>query len=1567
MAKKSLVERSRRLCTWALAVSLCVLLVPPVSVPQAHAADGLTEEQLAPFVVPGLDPDNTKVNLFDYTTGKTGTGNFAGTDAIGDTGFGDKGTPYYNFTTWLTGDNNINKGRLLAFGDGMRHMGYWNQGLVASYNDYLAGGAVNTDKGAFANSHPGMQGIVERSLSAEGFPVVSADETTGYNVNSDIYNVAARNTQWSKDEMIYGNAGPLFRANLANTRGDSNFDPVLAWNVGRVVQAQALAISEGRDFDFSPFNIGSGSFSSKSDFRDKTNYLGVNWAEGYDLPESVRSLQYLFDPDMDAPGKVASHENVTGLFQMDDQGYYYYNMRENFAQFQPDPVVGDDGKVISDGHFVLYDAPAGYRTDGPSVGGFFPFNSASKAFKIQDGKLANNLDSTNNKEEQEKHGIYNDEPVNHHLGMTIETSFRQPVNGEVGGKHMTFDFAGDDDVWVFVDDVLVLDMGGIHSEVYGSIDFSTGDVYVGPSYVTGGIPDNLAENAVIETTLRDQFVAAGKADTDRWKGNTFASNTSHTLKMFYLERGNYDSSIAIRFNLQPVLYQQICKVDQYGDPLAGAEFDLFAARPVDGTVPTIANSSTFNLEDVEIVDVGRPLTHLVTDESGVARFEDPTLQSRDTAAAEPFNFFDRYNPDTGDGLLYILRETKAPAGYKSTPQDLLLRFEPDYTMLAVNNRYQTGAYASFVSRVTGNTGSVFYGQIGEDGGLVTQIPGSDPVPVDVQRDGLVVVVPMIKEVAGGTTQWLPLYGDNLSGFHAVHYDESRDAVYEEFKRQARKVTLEGALMQMAQVHDSSATGGHASGWYLEWDEETGRLGGFLENLPGRADRYLLQNPATGDMRNFYAIIKPDALAAALGVSRAEVAAMSSADCYAALGAKASEALAADGGEPGDSFDRIIADINPDPEDYRVRGYCSLDIQQFTRDFRSRIYIPNEQRELRVMKVDQDGNPRNGAVFALYGSRGDAEANDVSQALASGKTASIEGADGMLIFEPHEGHSGHAGTLLDGYGDMVWPDTRLDGQAETYYLREVSAPEGCELNPAIMEVKAGVYSIYADAGEADDGVTVVAGVGKLAQTMVKYASEGDVNITLRGITSIAQHQESGSFAMDGWVDTPLPHTGTNEILRSMDLHYGLNAVVDYGLHNEDGGKNYQPFFVTDTGFIRTRVQQDLGEHTDPGDPYYSTAERDDLGDMDITGLFSLINTVVVTDRDTELPGSGTLVLSKLVQGEGLTDEDYLRNYSFELHLYGKDGKELTDSFYYYGRDRTGYVKSGDTLPLSHEEELRILGVPEGATYSVEEREANAEGWYTRPSSGKREGVVEADGVHYASFLNAKGVRPDAPAVSIEKAQAIGDSAEEGSFTTDALDVAAGDVVTYRLTVRNTGGSFAEDVRVSDAVPEGLVYVEGSASDEGVFSSGTVCWSLGSLEAGESRTVTFGAKVPDADGPASWTNVGSVLYVDDDGEESNPLPSNEVTIEMVGQPDPDEPGNPDEPGEPDEPSEPPFDHEKVDIVDPGDPKPLPTPEAVSEPTMAPTGDAMPVAAAVVSLVVAIGAGVFATFARRRPSAR
>lgn len=1294
------------------------------------SAQSVTAEQLASHVIPGLDPENTTVNLFDYSTGKQGSGATAGTDTLGSTA---AQTPYANYTTWLTGSNNINAGRLLTFGDGMRHLGYWNQGLVAGY-------------GEVAREHAGMQNIVETTLN-NGYPVINANDQTGYNVNTQFYSTASRSSTWSPNEMIYGNAGPLYSRSLANTVGSVKFDPVLGWNIGRAVQAQAQAAADGTTFDFSVFPQDEATASSfyKGAFAG-TSY-GVDWATGSDLSTDIRSLQYLFDPDTSAPGKE-SYKDVTGLFQMDDQGYYYYNMRKNFAEFVNDPQ-GD-----SSGHFTLYDAPAGLRTDGDenSVGGFFPFNSAEKAFKLgPDGQLENNLRADNNMNPSGtsamRPDIVNEEPVDHHLGMTVETTFRQPIDGKVGSNDMTFEFSGDDDVWVFIDDVLVLDLGGIHSEIYGTINFATGDVNIGNAFDTNGeifdADGNYLSEPIIKTNLREKFAEAGKADEVNWHSerNTFSSSTSHTLKMFYLERGNYDSSISLKFNLQPQLYQQLKKVDQNGEPLEGAEFDLYATN-----VPAGTNAQ--NAQDVTLDQVstrGERIAHVVTDADGMAKFTDPNGR---TGTQDPFNFSDRYDGGS-EGLLYILRETKAPAGYKSVPSDLLLRFNPQNTMLIVNNRYQTGAYASFNSYVTGNNGSVYYGQIGENGETVTKIPddqlggaASANVPLDSQQYGLVVAVPMLKQPSYNSSRaWFPLYGDNLVGFQTVHIGDL-NADTTQYRKDNRTSALTAALMQSAEHYrsDHHLDNAHTEGWHLDWNDETSRLEGTLQNLPGRADRYILTNP-DGDMRMYYALIEPDALARVLGVSEDEVRAMSTTERYDALGRVAMSAVDADNGEPGDSINELIQKIDPYPDSFQDRGFTALDISEFIRNFRSVLYVPNEQRQLRVTKIDQNGVAKNGAEFALFNSEDDAR-NDRNR-LAAGYTATVDGSDGMLVFEPRQSHT----ETSDGYADMAWPNVTFEGGAATYYLKETRAPAGCDINDTVIPVKVGVYSIYADAGTPDDNVSVSAGVGKLTQTMVQYASEGDVNITLRDITSFAQSQPAGSFGLQDWEDVYLSDTGSAKVPRSMNLHYGQNAVVDYGLSDEDGGKNIQPFFVTDSGYLRTRVQQNLHAHDDPNDPDHSDAAADDLGDMDITSLFSLINTVIVTDSNETAPAAGDLSISKKVEGNTLSADQYNSLFHFTLHIYDQNGTELpnTQRYYFYGKDRVGFIGSGDEIPLHHDEDLVVMGIPEGYTYKVVETDADQDGLFVSPIGGTIEGEMQKDAVFEAAFTNSqdKPKEPDNP--------------------------------------------------------------------------------------------------------------------------------------------------------------------------------------------------------------------------------
>lgn len=314
--RRSSLGQGMRKAAVALIVA-CALLFAGTP---AYAA--VTQEQLESHVVEGLNPANTKVNLFDYDTGERGAGN---TDTLGTTG---GATPSVNYNTWLTNPGGINYGRLLTFGDGMRHLGYWNQGIVAAYGD-------------IALSRPGMQNIVAPTLSG-GYPVINADDSLlgpnggavgAYNSNPELYSTAIRNT----NEMIYGNAGPLYTSALASSRTNPLFNPVWGWNIDPAVQAQALSVAAGTgNIDFAALNndVAINSDTAEGQNLKATLSSGsspVDYAHGYELPESIRSLQYLFDPDTEASGKE-SYNNVTGLFQMDDEGYYYYNMRDNFAQ-----------------------------------------------------------------------------------------------------------------------------------------------------------------------------------------------------------------------------------------------------------------------------------------------------------------------------------------------------------------------------------------------------------------------------------------------------------------------------------------------------------------------------------------------------------------------------------------------------------------------------------------------------------------------------------------------------------------------------------------------------------------------------------------------------------------------------------------------------------------------------------------------------------------------------------------------------------------------------------------------------------------------------------------------------------------------------------------------------------------------------------------------------------------------------------------------------------------------------------------------------------------------------------
>ena len=283
----------------------------------------------------------------------------------------------------------------------------------------------------------------------------------------------------------------------------------------------------------------------KLNFKDKQigdfgNYA-TNYRNWLDNAHREESLAYLFSVTEKNSYK-ASYANVQGLFQMDQDGYYYYDSRKNFAEFDK-----------ANSRFILYDSP-GVGKDG-YYGQFFPFNKASEVFDteydITDGKNPYPLSYTGKEETDNGTGEKTDYVVrngnasfvsctypalNHYIGMTLKVPFLQTVGGCLDdGSDMTFEFSGDDDVWIFIDGVLVADLGGIHDAYELSINFANGKISI-PSLGEG------------EHTLRDSFEAAGRS-VNGFSEKTFADNTKHTLQMFYLERGHMASNLSLRFNV----------------------------------------------------------------------------------------------------------------------------------------------------------------------------------------------------------------------------------------------------------------------------------------------------------------------------------------------------------------------------------------------------------------------------------------------------------------------------------------------------------------------------------------------------------------------------------------------------------------------------------------------------------------------------------------------------------------------------------------------------------------------------------------------------------------------------------------------------------------------------------------------------------------------------------------------------------------------------------------------------------------------------------------------------------
>lgn len=190
----------------------------------------------------------------------------------------------------------------------------------------------------------------------------------------------------------------------------------------------------------------------------------------------------------------------------------------------------DKNRVI-DGDFKV-DTYSNATVGNDKGVGFFPFD---------------NSDSTKN---ANKYGFGTEFDIDFYMSETGKLTAADGTQ-----KDITFNFSGDDDVWVYVDGVLVLDLGGAHKVSSGSINFSTMEViYKAAVDSSDNINNRTADPKTDDkyATDADHVTTVGLANIFKANGAEFNNKNSskkHTLQMFYMERGSFDSNCSISFNL----------------------------------------------------------------------------------------------------------------------------------------------------------------------------------------------------------------------------------------------------------------------------------------------------------------------------------------------------------------------------------------------------------------------------------------------------------------------------------------------------------------------------------------------------------------------------------------------------------------------------------------------------------------------------------------------------------------------------------------------------------------------------------------------------------------------------------------------------------------------------------------------------------------------------------------------------------------------------------------------------------------------------------------------------------
>lgn len=428
------------------------------------------------------------------------------------------------------------------------------------------------------------------------------------------------NTLYKQDKKYPGfqqDSGTIESINLDGVYGTSyNFGD----NIVSDLRANPQSITgKGGDIN-KTVDLGKGTASSAL-YGTNSPMSKVLGTDGYPQLSDNTSLSYLFKNGTYA--KKKNTEKLDGLFRYDSTtGEYEFDSRKNHAEFDAEKnsfvlynaLLSPNYMMYPFGNFMPFNkintettlastidrdyfsntaAYASYKANNNDLGFKNDYNTLAtrlrefvskmdkrypngwrgkdaldsyfKAVSSRANIIGSKDDAWVNQAMNKVYSIDYDEVKNFFFGMSIEMNYMQPKDGMTGlnGNYpMKFEFAGDDDVWVYVDGVLLLELSGIHRHVAGTIDFVDGTVTYYPfqSYaegelgaITGKATNNVEKTYTFEEILTNALGSEKahellKYDSEKKKYTTFKDYSTHNFKFYYMERGAGSSVCRINFN-----------------------------------------------------------------------------------------------------------------------------------------------------------------------------------------------------------------------------------------------------------------------------------------------------------------------------------------------------------------------------------------------------------------------------------------------------------------------------------------------------------------------------------------------------------------------------------------------------------------------------------------------------------------------------------------------------------------------------------------------------------------------------------------------------------------------------------------------------------------------------------------------------------------------------------------------------------------------------------------------------------------------------------------------------------